>query len=140
MDWKTASNEDALAAWDRGDLVWTCDMGGMGPGYEQCIQIMAFEMLRAMLANPVEDWTKLTASEGGSADAWREYRDKIDNDPTVKSVIEKLGPSGAQHGAAMNIASVFARHGYAKGMEMVPKDRRIMVQRNFPTLDGKTAA
>lgn len=43
MDWRTATNETALAAWDAGEPVWSCDMGGMGPGYEQCIQIMGFD-------------------------------------------------------------------------------------------------
>lgn len=135
MDWRAATNEDALKAWDNGEPIWSCDMGGMGPGYEQCIQIMGFEMLRAMLAHPV-DWAILAESK----DEWRAYRDKIEADPKVKDIVHHLGPSGAQHGAAMSIASVFARNGYAKGMEMVPKDRRIQVSKNFPTLDGKTAA
>ena len=134
MDYHTATSEDALKAWDAGESVWSCDMGGMGPGYEQCIQIMGFAMLRAMIDNPPKDWNTL---EG---DAWRDYWQMIDKVPAVKAVVEKLGPSGAQHGAALNIASVFAKNGYAKGMEMVPQDRRIQVSRNFPTLDGKIAA
>lgn len=137
MDWRTATNEDALAAWDRGEPVWTCDQGGMGPGYEQCIQIMGFEILRAMLSHPV-NWDELTGESG--RDKWRAYRDMIDGLPEVKKVVSHLSPSGAQHGAAMNIASVFARNGYAGGMEMVPQDRRIQVSKNFPTLDGKTVA
>ena len=138
MDWRTATNQDALAAWDRGEPIWTCDMGGMGPGYEQCIQIMGFEMLRAMLAKPVADWDKLSGPEG--REEWSKYKDSIEAVPAVKAIIKHLGPSGAQFGAAMGIASVFASNGYAKGMEMVPEDRRIMVQKSFPTLDGKTAA
>ncbi len=137
MDWRTATNEDALAAWDRGEPVWTCDMGGMGPGYEQCIQIMGFEMLRAMLAHP-GDWLKMIGDEG--RDEWRKYRDMIEALPEVKAVVSYLGPSGAQFGAAMNIASVFAMNGYSRGVEMVPQARRIQVQKSFPTLDGKTAA
>lgn len=137
MDRRTATNEDALAAWDCGEPVWSCDMGGIGPGYEQCIQLMGFEMLRAMLANPV-DWETVTGEAG--RDNWQEYRDRIDALPEVKAVISHLQPSAAQHGAAMSIASVFARNGYAKGMEMVPEDRRIQVSNKFPTLDGKTAA
>lgn len=137
MNWRETTNEQALAAWESGASVWTCDMGGMGPGYEQCIQIMGFTMLRAMLANPV-DWKTLTEGEEAK-EKWREYRGMIDADPIVKAVVERLGPSGAQHGAAMNIASVFARNGYAKGMEMVPEDRRIQVSRQFPTLDGQVA-
>jgi hypothetical protein len=135
--WQSMTNEDALRAWDAGEPIWTCDLGGMGPGYEQCIQLMGFEMLRAMLANPV-DWDAVTGLDG--RDAWRAYSDKIDADPAVKRVVSELQPSGAQHGAAMNIASVFAMHGYSKGMQLVPEDRRIQVSKNFPTLSGMAAA
>lgn len=137
MDWRTATNEDALKAWDAGEPIWTCDMGGMGPGYEQCIQIMAFEMLRAMVAQPPADWEKLNGEDG--RDAWRSYKDQIEAIPAVKAAIHTLGPSGAQFGAAMNIASTFASLGYAGGMEKVPQDRRILVSKTFPTLDGKYA-
>ncbi len=32
--------KDALAAWDRGEIVHSVEMGGIGPGYEQAIQIL----------------------------------------------------------------------------------------------------
>ena len=129
IDWKNATNADVLAEWDRNGSVWSCELGGLGPGYEQCIQIMGFEMLRAMEADPYD----YVANEGNE-DAWRAYSKRIESEPTVKAIIEKLGPSGAQFGAAMNIASVFAKNGYAKGMEMVPEDRRIQVSKNFPSI------
>lgn len=129
MHWENMTCESAIERWDAGQPVWSCSMGGLGPGYEQCIQIMGFEMLRAMLAEPFDYATK-----GDDQKAWRTYVDQIDATPNVSAAVEKLGPSGAQHGAAMNIASVFARNGYAKGMELVPKDRRIQVSKNFPTL------
>lgn len=37
---------DALARWDEGDTVFTVEMGGFGPGYEQAIQLLVFEMIR----------------------------------------------------------------------------------------------
>jgi hypothetical protein len=138
MDYHNATNEDALKAWDAGEPIWTCEMGGMGPGYEQCIQLMGFEMFRAMIAQPPEDWSKLTGDDG--RDAWRSYRDAIEKLPAVKSTIETLGPSGAQFGAAMSLASTFAINGYATGMEKVPKDRRILVSKNFPTLSQMASA
>ena len=128
---ENTTNEDVLKAWDTGDSVWSCELGGIGPGYEQCIQLMGFEMLRAMLANPI-DWEAMSGDEHKAER--QAYYDKIEAAPGVKAAIEKLQPSGAQHGAAMNIASVFARNGYAKGMDMVPKDRRIQVRKNFPSL------
>ena len=132
MDFHTETNESALAAWDRGDSVWSCELGGLGPGYEQCIQIMGFEMLRAMLAHP-GDWSKMSGEEG--RDEWRKYIAMIEAVPTVSAVVEKLNPSGAQHSAAMKIASVFSKNGYSAGMEMVPQDLRIMVSKNFPSLE-----
>jgi hypothetical protein len=86
------------------------------------------------------DFARLELTGEAGREKWREYADKIDALPEIKAVVHHLGPSGAQHGAAMNLASIFARNGYAKGMEMVPEDRRIQVSKNFPTLDGKTAA
>jgi hypothetical protein len=131
MDWRKSTNEDALAAWDKNEPIWSCDMGGMGPGYEQAIQLMGFEMLRAIVANPPPvafEALRLNKEE------FKAYSDKIEKLPAVKEVISKVQPSGAQFGAAMNIAFVFAINGYAKGMEMVPEDRRIQVQKEMPTL------
>lgn len=139
MDWRTATTEDALAAWDRGETVWTCDMGGMGPGYEQCIQLMGFEMLRAMAATPPADGWDAVCGEAGR-DKWREYKDQIEAVPAVKSAVSQLQPSGAQWGAAMSLASTLAMNGYAAGMEKVPEDRRIQVSKSFPTLNGATVA
>jgi hypothetical protein len=126
------TNEEALAKWDAGEPVWTCEMGGMGPGYEQCIQIMAFEMLRAMVATPPKDWDELSGDAG--RDAWRVYRDQVEATPEVKAVIEKLGPSGAQFGAAMSLASRFAMRGYEQAKETIPEDRKILVSKNFPSM------
>jgi hypothetical protein len=124
------TNEEALAKWDAGEPVWTCEMGGMGPGYEQCIQLMVFEMLRAMVANPPDSWPALEGESG--RDAWQAYRDAIEAIPSVKEIIQKLGPSGAQFGAAMSLASRFAMRGYEDAG--IPEDRKIVVSKNFPTL------
>ncbi|HET8636014.1 MAG TPA: hypothetical protein VFL96_04110 [Acidobacteriaceae bacterium] len=124
---KDMTSEQAIAAWDAGDPVWTVEMGGIGPGYEQAIQIMGFEFLRWMLSAPPKDgWDNL---EG---DAWREYRDACE--AACSDTVKQIGPSGAQFGAAMNLASVFAKQGYAKGLTMVDADRHILVSKSFPAL------
>lgn len=128
VDIKRSTNEEVLAAWDKGEPVWTIEMGGMGPGYEQCIQIMVFEMLRAMLADPF-DW-----SEERDPKEWRDYVDKIDKTSAVMNAVDKLHPSGAQFNAAINLAAIFARNGYVEGMKMAPDDRHIMVSKNFPSI------
>jgi hypothetical protein len=39
--------ETLLATWDSGSSIWTIELGGMGPGYEQAIQVSAVEFARA---------------------------------------------------------------------------------------------
>jgi hypothetical protein len=134
MNYETATCEDVIAAWDANDLVWTIDLGGMGPGYEQCIQIMLMEMLRAMIASPPEDWSALDDDPA----QWREYRDAIDE--AIKPIISKLGPSGAQHSAAIYTAARFMRDGYGATIKSVSVDRRIMVSKRFPQVYAEDAA
>jgi hypothetical protein len=132
--WHGQTNESALAAWDAGAEIWSCSMGGLSEGYEQCIQNMGLEMLRAMVADPL-DWSDYDGkSDDQKLSLWRGYTDRIESVPTVKAVVADLHPSGAQFGAAMNIASVFARNGYEKGIEMVPSDRRIRISKRVPAL------
>ncbi len=38
-----------LRRWDAGETVWTVSLGGLGPEYEQCIQITGAEILRWLL-------------------------------------------------------------------------------------------
>jgi hypothetical protein len=38
--------QEALSRWDAGDIVWTVSMSGMGPGYEQAIHVLVFEIIR----------------------------------------------------------------------------------------------
>jgi hypothetical protein len=134
LDWRGVTNEEALAAWDKGDSIWSASMGGLGPGYEQCIQLMGFEMLRAILENPPKDWKEFDDAETG-LDKWRDYCKGIESKPKVAHVVKTLRVSGAQYGAAMNLATVLARNGYSEGLEKVDKDRLIQVMRTFPTLE-----
>src|SRR3990172_3354015 len=41
-----ADAADWLKRWDEGRGVWSIEMGGLGPGYEQCIHITCAEILR----------------------------------------------------------------------------------------------
>lgn len=125
-----ADCSELLARWDRGDLVHTIEMGGMGPGYEQCIHITMFEALRYMIANPL-DMDRATTDEA----YWREYLDALDKEACFSdsSPVAKLGLSGAQHGAAISLAAQFYRKG-PRGVMTDPevKDRHIMVAKKFP--------
>ena len=77
-----------------------------------------------MLDSPPESWGDFDDSAKGK-ELWSAYRTKIESTHPVPTVIGGLQSSGAQFGAAMNAASVFARHGYATGMGMAPEGRRI---------------
>jgi len=112
--------------------VWSIEMGGLGPGYEQCIHITCAEILRWFLAHKVD------ASKWSEAEAWKSDREKMTADLHKVKAVEELGLSGAQWEAAVNLATCFYLDGPRKVMtdERV-KDRHIQVQRRFP---GSVAA
>lgn len=116
-----------LRRWDAGERVWSISMGGLGPGYEQCIQITTAEILRHLLAEKydVEKWS--------DADAWKRDRAVIEKAGFANATIDNLGLSGAQWGAAMSLATALYRQGPRKIMaDEEVKDRHIQVMRNFP--------
>jgi hypothetical protein len=116
-----------LSRWDDGKIVWTIEMGGLGPRYEQCIHITAAEILRWFLDE------KPDAEMWSDKDGWKADRDRME--PAVMEVdaVKKLGLSGAQWGAAVSIAAHLYRRGPRAIMtdERV-KDRHIQVCRVFP--------
>lgn len=122
-----SSAADWLARWDRGDIVWTIEMGGLGPGYEQCIHITSAEIVRWFIAQNADTvlWD--------DPDAARPIFDRMEKDVFQVEAVKKLGLSGAQWGAAQNIAAMLYRQGPHKVMtdERV-KDRHIQVSRSFP--------
>ena len=116
-----------LSRWDEGRSVWSIEMGGLGPGYEQCIQIVAAEVLRWLLDH------KPDASRWSDQAAWDEDRERISaygfEQPTIKS----LGLSGAQWGAGMSLATRLYVDGPRKLMNTPEiQDRKIQVSKNFP--------
>lgn len=118
---------DWLARWDSGRGVWSIEMGGIGPGYEQCIHITCAEILRHMLEcnYDVKLWE--------TPEVWKHVRDEIEKVGFENHIIKKLGLSGAQWGAAMNLAVQFYRRGPREVMmDEAVKDRHIQVQKNFP--------
>lgn len=119
-----------LKRWDKGQTVWSISMGGLGPGYEQCIHTVA-EILRFMLSKKY----KLSKWENklSGVNAWKHDRDEIEHAVLKVPVIDKLGLSGAQWGAAMNLALQFYQNGPCAVMkDEKVKDRHIQVSRTFP--------
>jgi len=120
---------EILKQWDNDEIVSTIELGGMGPGYEQAIQICAFEMLRYIIDNPI-DFDK---SDDGGEKYWEDYKKGRDASLYIDgSPCKELGLTGAQAGAAGNISSMFFRHGPKKAISMADDDRHIMVCRAFP--------
>ena len=112
-----------IADWDAGRTVWTLGMGGLGPGYEQAIQILMMEILRDRADTdtsqlPPEDWADETVARCDQA---------------------CLGFSGAQVGAAKQLAWAFLKHGPEGfweflGGEAPERSRdRIQVSKSFPS-------
>jgi hypothetical protein len=117
--------KDALAKWDRGESVFTIECGGLGPGYEQCIQILTFELIRDYLGTelpiPKDEKNPTPADQK----AWREW-----GDAAVTRC--NLGFSGAQVGAAKNLAFRALRDGWRATVKSVGAERHIQVSRTFP--------
>lgn len=122
-----ADAADWLKRWDDGRSVWSIEMGGLGPGYEQAIQITVAEILRHLLDAKYDH--KVWADQ----DAWKRDREKIDAAGFANERIKQLGLSGAQWGAAMSLATSLYMNGPRHIMtdERV-KDRHIQVSRTFP--------
>jgi hypothetical protein len=127
-----ADAADWLSRWDAGKTVWSIEMGGLGPGYEQCIHITAAEVLRWLIANHVD------VSLWDDASAAKPIFDRMDKIVSEVPSVRQLGLSGAQWGAAVSLASMLYRKG-PRAVMADPRlaDRKIQVCRYFP---GETAA
>lgn len=122
-----ADAADWLARWDAGQGVWSIEMGGLGPGYEQAIQITAAEVLRHLLA------AKYDHAKWPDKDEWVRDRDLIRDASFKNKTINDLGLSGAQYGAAVSLATKLYMDGPRKTMNTPElQDRKIQVNRTFP--------
>ena len=117
-----------VAQFDTGYSVWSIEMGGIGPGYEQAIQETAVAIVRACLDASFDD-------DDFSEDKWEETRSKITI--STNKAIEGMGLSGAQFGAAMSLALAIYKRGTKALDDDEVKERRIQFSRDFPR--GKKA-
>jgi hypothetical protein len=123
-----ATAQDWLDRWDAGNIVWSIEMGGLGPAYEQCIQITAAEILRDLIEHKPD-------TEAWKADQqkWLDYRDAMDKRVCGSPVVDKLGLSGAQWGAALSLATgLYMRMPVVALSDPAYRDRLIQVKRDFP--------
>ena len=114
-----ASTEDALARWDAGLPVFTVEMGGLGPGYEQAIQTAVLYTVRrylAMAEPPPDDADAIGAAVRGFVD----------------EAARELHLSGAQHGAAVSLAWGYITKGWKETLDSVDRDRITQVSKTWP--------
>jgi hypothetical protein len=122
--------ESMLRAWDSGDTIWSIEMGGLGPGYEQAIQVAAVEFTRA-----TKDMEGLKPNDQNSTDRFT----KVCNEVLHKHDETLGGLSGAQFGAAKHLAWNWVVTGPAELQARYKKagkdDRTIQVSNAWPRVE-----
>ena len=107
---------EALVRWNDNDTVWSLEMGGLGPGYEQCIQFGIFELIKVMIDKPIEQYEKMVDAETHNL---------------CKRFKILSGLSGAQAGAIQNVAYHYMKNGYEQTLAKFGNDRLIQVNRKI---------
>jgi len=100
-----------IAQWDQGGPVQTIEMGGLGVQYEQVIQTMVMEFMRASIDVDFHE-------EKEKADALF----KVVRDNVMKTLDDELGGvTGAMFGAACNLSAHYLFiEGYAGALAALP--------------------
>jgi hypothetical protein len=121
-----ATAREYVEQWDKGEPVWTIELGGLGPGYEQAIQVLVVELCR-------DNLDKLPLPANGDKDAWQKWGEE-----TITRTDKAAGGySGAQVGAAKSLAfrylsdgprALFAKFKAEQGKEA---DRRMIQVSSF---------
>jgi len=122
------SVQEQLSRWDAGGIVWSVELGGLGPAYEQAIQVAAIEFSRE------------------AKDLKLNLKDKNDSTKKFTAACEAVlakhnealgGLSGAQFGAARWLAYQWCFNGGPRAVaERAEKrgegDRLIQITKFFP--------
>lgn len=125
---KNTTWQEVVKMWRAGELVSSAELGGLGPGYEQAIQILLFEIM--------SEWKKDTVPAPKNGKYPKSYETHVD---VVAHKLDKDvgGFSGAQVDVAKATAYQFMHHGYAEMMNKLPDDRRISVSKAWPSVEKK---
>jgi len=115
--------KELLNKWDNGASIWSIEMGGMGPGYEQAIQVLFVETLRNLI-------DKKPNFEDKSKEDYETAKDA--RKKALETLEVKWGYSGAQVGAATNLAYQFwIKTPYTVLRDKEVEDRKIQVSNNL---------
>jgi hypothetical protein len=112
------TTQEVLNKWDKGESIWSVEMGGLGPNYELAIQEGIFDILRELFKQKLNKKTLLDNKRWS-----KKYEDLV-----FKALKEK-DHSGATAGAAQQVAYRFYVYGYKYMMDKSPEDRRIQVSK-----------
>lgn len=121
---ETKTWKQAAKLWANGEIVGSAELGGIGPGYEQAIQVLLFEIMCR--------WEGKVPPPNGDRfpDSYNDHVDKV-----VKE-LKDWGFSGAQVGSAKSTAYQFMYYGYSEMMNKLSEDRHILVS-NTMTPQGR---
>lgn len=118
ITWKEAAKN-----WTEGTTVWSAELGGIGPGYEQAIQVLLWEIIAR--------WKGADLKVDKNVKTYpKDYDDHVEN--VISDLDKEHGFSGAQVGAAKATAFQFMAYGYENMMSKLPDDRWILVSKSFP--------
>lgn len=116
-------------AWDRGEIITSIEMGGIGPGYEQAIQLATIEVCRELqgVELPEEEEEKDIALVNL---LFREALYRVEGRLN-------LGLSGAQAAAIINLSYRYLKAGHAATLQSaraqpIEQDRFIQVSNTWP--------
>jgi hypothetical protein len=111
--------QEALASWDAKEPVFTIELGGVGPSYEQAMHIAIFEVLR-LVGDMDIDLHKDTQT--------------IIIQKAIKDANEEkhLRLTSAQADSILLFILRVLTQGWVKTITQYPTDRRIQVTRWFP--------
>lgn len=111
--------KDALKNWDAGEIITTIEMGGLGPGYEQCIHVGIMEMLRELIGKDIPENDD-------------ERRRMFDDELYRINDEFDLELSGAQAGAIKSLVYQYLTKDWPTVLAMVSPDRHIQVSNHWP--------
>lgn len=109
--------KEAVNKWKNNACVTTIEMGGIGPGYEQAIQVLVFEYLTKYFEKDFKGFTEKNFL------------------PIYDKLNEAFQFSGAQVGAAKFLITEYLKDFDGVMSKDILQDRKIIVSRDFPRLD-----
>lgn len=117
-----------LERWDTGKGVWTIRMGGMSPGYDQCINIMVAENVRELIGLAGEGFEVEPGATEIDPEAVKELDKRTD------AAASKLGLTGAQYGVSRSLGVQLWLYGPVAVSRMYDTDRHTQASKNWPRL------